>query len=122
MDAVAQHAHEEENKRLRPLVWDGGKASSEQSVVQQMRPKQIRRTGTYDSRARSKINNEAPATQVGHMLKMAEHFEALEPPRKKSKRVVRVEGIKVEEVREQRNSSLMALEAELERLTEANEN
>ena len=105
-DMVFETKHRQ-NKRLGPLVWQGGKAASEHSVVQQQRPKQIcvkaptrkrSRTETYDSRAWPKINNEAAATQVGHMQKTAEHFEALEPAKKKSKRVVRVEGIKTEEV------------------------
>ena len=48
-------------------------------------------------------------------------FESLQPPKKPSKRVVRVEGIKVEEVREARDKSLAALEAELTFLTEAGE-
>ena len=115
------------------MVFQGGQAESEQSGVEQQRLTEIfaeadgrgrdkRRTETYNSRVVKRAHQEAPATQVGHMLKIAEHFESLEPPKKQSKRVVRVNGIKVEEARASRCKTLAALEAELERLSGIGEN
>ena len=52
---------------------------------------------------------------------MAEHFEEQQGPAKKTKRVVKIDGIKQEELRQARSSSLIALEKELERLTQVGE-
>ena len=124
-----KHRH---NKRLKLLVYQTGTGKKAKRVVMQTRVRQIvraaggvrkkRRTGEYDARKRSKVNNEGEAVQVGHLLKMAEHYESLQPPPKKSKRVVRVEGVKQEDARAQRCKSLEALERELESLTEKGEN
>ena len=99
-------------------------------MVKQVRVKQIlkengsvwkTRTGEYDARTREKVNNESEAVQVGNMLKLSEHYESEAPLPKKSKRVVRVEGVKQEEARASRCETLEALERELERLTEEGE-
>ena len=131
-DMVFETKHRK-NKLYNKMVYQGGQAEGVQSGMTQHRPTQIvappvgrgerkRRTETYDSRAVKRAHNEAPATQVGHLLKIAEHYESLEPPRKKTKRVVSKDGIKVEEARESRCKTLEALEAELERLSGIGEN
>ena len=82
-DMVFETKHRK-NKLYNKMVYQGGPAEGVQSVVTQQRPTQIvatadgrgrnkRRSETYDSREVKRAHQEAPATQVGHMLKIAEH-------------------------------------------------
>ena len=124
------------NKRLSILTYDGGSAQADalKRVVKQRRTKQLvsaaapglggrnkRRRDEYESLLKPKINNPSVPAQVTTNLKLAEHFEEQQGPAKKTKRVVKIDGIKQEELRQARSSSLIALEKELERLTQAGE-
>ena len=124
------------NKRLGKLTYNGGSAQADlvARIVMQRRTKQLiaapgpnlggilkRRRDEYESRLKAKVNNMSPAMQTACNLKLAEYFEAQEGPAKKAKRVVLVDGIKQEEARLERSESLAALEAELQRLTDAGE-
>ena len=62
-----------------------------------------------------------PANVMARVLKLSDYSASQEGPAKKSKRVVRVDGIKIEEARVGRSETLAALENELARLVEAGE-